>query len=349
MQGRVQLWTRRQALWLLTGVMGTAVLQSCGQQQGGTETEGEAGGAGSIAAPFGITLWIGFTPLFIALDKGFFSKRGLDLQYNVFSANAEVNTAFAAGQLKGLGSVAPEIVALAERGQDYRIIMVADSSSGGDGILARNSIESIEDFKGKNIALEKGSVSHFFLLKVLEEAGLTPEDVTISNTTPDAAAAAYQAGRTDIAVTFSPYLQSANEAQTDGRIIYDTSKMPSAIVDLYLFSTEFAESHPEATLAFVEGIAEALNFLETNRDEAIEIVGRELQLSPEEVAAELEGVNLTDLERNREMLGDRDSDIYLGDYLQSLGAFLVEQEQIESAPENVEQLLAPQFVMEATT
>ncbi len=329
------LITRRHTLWLLAGLTGSLAVHGCTHRQN----------QGNISAAVGLTPWIGYVPLYIALGKGFFTSGGLDLNFNVFGSPTEMNAAFLGGQLQGMGAVTSEVLTLSDRGQDHRIVLVADTSAGADGILARNSIENIADFQGKEIAVERGSVSHYFLLQVLNEAGLSPDDVTIVNTTPDAAAAAYQAGRTDIAVTYSPFLQKANSNQPDGRIIYDSSKMPTAVVDVYTFGTPFVESHPEAMQSFVNGIAAGLEFLETDRQEALAIAARELELTPEEVETELQGVKLTSMEANQEMLADRNSDIYLGKQLQTIGSLLAELGQIDAPPTDVDRFIDPQFVV----
>ncbi|MEB3212462.1 MAG: ABC transporter substrate-binding protein [Leptolyngbyaceae bacterium] len=342
--------TRRRALWMMGGVAGSLALHACSQ----STTDGASDGASSeassssdpVSASTGSTLWIGYVPLFVALEKGFFTEAGLKLDYNVFGASTEGDAAFAAKKIDGVNNVTSEAVALFSRGQDFRIIQVADTSLGGDGILARNSITDLADFKGKEIAVDVGGVSHFFLLQVLKEAGLEAGDISISNLTPDAAAAAYQAGRVDVAVTYAPFLQKANEAQPDGRVIFDTSQMPTAIVDVYIFSPEFVEQTPDAAQAYVDGIFKGREFLETNKDEALEISAKWLELSPEEVEQELTGVDLTSPEDNAKMLGDSSSDLYLVPHMTDLAAFLIEQGQIESEPtaEQFEQVLESKFV-----
>jgi NitT/TauT family transport system substrate-binding protein len=120
--------------------------------------------------------------------------------------------------------------------------------------------------------------------------------------------------------------------------------MPTAIVDVDLFSIKFLEENPGAVEAYVQGIFKAQEFLETNRDEALAIAGRRLQLIPEELAEQLKGVDLTSLEKNVEMLGNPQSDIYLVKHMNSLGQFLAAQKQIPKAPNNLAKLLEPQFV-----
>ncbi len=311
MNHETKVWTRRQALWLMSGLSGSLALHACTQQtqtSSSTARSTEAAAKETASATSGGTIWIGYIPLYVALSKGFFEEEGLKIDYKDFSSDTEGDAALGAGRLDGQSTVTSQAVTLAAKGIDYRIIMAADNSLGGDGILARNSIADIKDFKGKQIAVEVGGGSHFFLLQVLKSAGLSSNDVKITSLTPDAAAAAYQAGRTDIAVTYSPFLQKANEAQKDGRIIYDTSKMPTAIVDVYLFSTKFIEANPEAPKAFVQGILKGIKFLETNKDEALAIAGKRLQLKPKEVEEQLQGVRLIDLPTNLEMMSNAEKD-----------------------------------------
>ena len=356
MNRNFSLITRRRALWVMGGLASSVALHACSQNaetsvssESPTATPSDTASGETVSASTGSTLWIGYVPLFIALEKGFFEEGGLNLDYSVFSGNTEGDVAFAANQLDGVNNVTSEAVALFSKGKDFRIIQVASTSLGGDGILARNSIADISDFRGKEIAVDVGGVSHFFLLQVLKEAGLSGEDVTISNLTADAAAAAYQTGRIDVAVTYAPFMQKANEAQPDGRIIFDTSQMPTAIVDAYVFSPEFVEQTPDAAQAYVDGIYRAREFLETNKDEALAIAGEWLELTPEDVEQELQGVDLTSPEDNAKMLGDSSSDLYLVNQMADLGTFLVEQGQIESAPttDQLEQVLEPKFVQAA--
>lgn len=344
--------TRRRALYVMGGIAGGLTLHACtsnaptATQSPAASPAGEASPTETTSASNGSTLWIGYAPMYIAAEKGFFKEGGLDLDLKVFGSTGEGNSALASGRIDSTNNVSSETVTLATKNQNFRIVQVADSSNGGDGILARNSIQSIADFKGREVAVEIGSVSHFFLLQVLQEAGLTGDDVKLVNLTPDAAATAYTAGRADIAVTYSPFLKQAADAQSDGRIIYDSSKMPNAILDLYLFSDKIVQERPKAVEAFVRGIFRGKEFLQTNPDEALAIAGKKLELTPEEVAEELKGVQLTSLEDNIKLLAEPTSDIYLVKHMDTLGQFLKGQGQIPEAPSTdmLASLIDPSFV-----
>lgn len=340
--------TRRRALYIMGGAAGGLTLHACTQNTTAptAQTSPAASPNETVKASNGSTLWIGFVPLYIAAEKGFFKENGLDLELKVFGTSGEGNSALAAGRVESINNVTSETVALASKDQNFRIVQIADSSKGGDGILARTSIQSIADFKGKEVAVEIGSVSHFFLLSVLEENGLTGEDVTLVNLSPDAAAAAYTAGRADIAVTYSPFLAQAGAAQKDGRVIFDSSMMPNAIMDVYLFSNKFIQEQPQAVEGFVRGIFQAKEFLQTNPDEALAIAGKKLELKPEEVAEELKGVELTTLEDNVRLLSDSSAEDSMLNHMNSLSKFLKAQNQIpaEIPTDQLQQLIDPTFV-----
>ena len=329
------LLSRRTAIKFFTGLISGIVLHSA---------TAPIANASKMKMTLGGVTWIGLTPFYIAQEKGFFTEGNLDVNLQIFSANTDYMSAFLAGRIDGcVSSVTSEIVLLAANDKDYKIVLIQDNSAGGDGILARNSIGSIADFKGKKVAVEQGAVGHFFLLQVLKENGLSEEDITIINADAATAAAAYQAGNVDIASTYAPFLSQANSAQPDGRIIYDSSKMPTAITDFYIFDRQYIESNPEAVEAFVAGIIKALNFLETNRDEAIAIAAAKLEVTPEALSADLEGIQLPNAETNIEMLTDSGSDIYILNSLNAMGDFLVSQGQIQTVPD-MAQFIEPKFI-----
>jgi len=340
---------RRRILQLLAGTSGAVVLHACqpdtSQQADNSDAgDGDANTATTMSLSMGTVPWVGQVPLYIAMEKGFFAEEGLDFKLNLFGSNGEYLSAFLSGQLDAISPVSSEAVVLRAQDKDYKIVLVQDNSVGGDGILARDGIESIEDFKGQKIAVDTGGVSYFFLLQVLKEAGLTKDDITAVNTDSAAAAAAFQSNNIDVAVSYAPYLGQAAEAAEDGKIIYDSSSMPTAIIDLYLFDTAFIEENPETVQAFVNAVMRGLEFLETDPEEALAIGAAELEVTPEELAGDLKGVKLPDAETNLKMLAEPDSDLYLAKPMEELAAFLLAEEQIETEVTDFESLFDPTFI-----
>ena len=334
------LYSRRRALQFLAGASTGLLLHACGQS--GSQSSSNTG-TEQMSLSIGFVTWIGMTPLHIALEKGFFRDLGLDLKPQTFGTNTDLNAAFLAGQLDASTPVTSAAVLTASKGKDFRIVLVQDNSVGGDGILARNSIKSIKAFKGQKIAVEKGAVSHFFLLQVLAEAGLTEADVTLVNADVTTATSAYQSGQVDIAVAYAPFLQQANEAQPDGRVIYDTAKMPTAISDFYIFDQAFAEANPKAVEAFVTGIFQGRDFLEQNPEEGLALAAKALETTPDALAADLKGVELPDAQANLKLLDASQGESPVVTSLQNMADFMIAQKQVESVP-NLAQFVEPKFV-----
>ncbi len=340
---KYQPWTRRQTLWLITGTASSLVLHACSQPNQNVNTGSAKASSGKLMnASMGIATWIGFTPLLIAQRKGFFKELGLNFDAKNFSSGQANDAAYISGRIDGQGSVTSSAVAMKANKKNLRIVLVEDTSRGADGILARNSITDIKDFKGKTIAVEQQGVSHFFLLQVLEKEGLRESDVKLVNISPDEAAAAYQTGKVEIAVTYSPFLNQANSAIRDGRIIFDSSKMPTAIADLYTFDADFIDKNPETVEAFVRGIFKGLDFLKTNREEGLAIAAKSLGITPKELTEQLAGIQLVDLPTNIEMLSNPQSELYILKPMDALAKFLKDQGKIKEKPDLVK-VIEPKF------
>ncbi|MGD1895570.1 MAG: ABC transporter substrate-binding protein [Phormidesmis sp.] len=342
---------RRHVLQLMAGTTGAVVLHACQPQESpdssesaGSEEGTEGTAAGSLAMSMGSAPWVGQVPLYIAQEKGFFEEEGLDFELSLFGASGDYISAFLGENIDSVAPVSSEAVLMKSQGKDFKIVLVQDNSVGGDGILARNGIESIEDFRGQQIAVDTTGVSYFFLLQVLKEAGLTKDDIEVVNADPAAAAAAFESGNVDIAVSYSPYLQQTDRAIEDGRIIYDSSQMPTAIIDLYLVDTAFIEENPAAVQAFVNAIFKGTQFMTDSPEEALEIGAAELEVTTEELASDLGGVKIPSVEDNLDMLARPDSDTYLVEPLSELAAFLLAEGQIETDPGDIASLIDPQFV-----
>ncbi|MEL6903626.1 MAG: ABC transporter substrate-binding protein, partial [Cyanobacteria bacterium J06606_4] len=167
---------RRHALQLFAGASGAFLLHACqpkaeeSPSAAGTSSSGGEAGGGSMALSMGSAPWVGQVPLYIAQQQGFFEEEGLDFDLSLFGASGDYISAFMGGNVDSVAPVSAEAVLMRSQGKDFKIVLIQDNSVGGDGILARNSIESIEDFRGQKVAVDTTGVSYFFLLQVLKEA-----------------------------------------------------------------------------------------------------------------------------------------------------------------------------------
>lgn len=253
----------------------------------------------------GMTTWVGYGPMFLARDKGFFKENGLDVELQIIEDAALYMAAVAAGKLDGNASTIDEIMKYRSEDFCFKAVAALDDSHGGDGVLVRDGVNSLKDLKGQQVGMNLGSVSQFWFNILLKREGLTEADLEITNMTADDAAAAFIAGQIPAAVTWEPHL-SLVRTKKQGKVLIDSSETPGLIVDVVDLTCDYIDKNPKDVEAFTKGLYKAVDFIKTNPDEAYAImakgVGGYLE-KPEDFAEAAKGVRFYDRARNIEFFG----------------------------------------------
>jgi NitT/TauT family transport system substrate-binding protein len=259
--------------------------------------------AGTIR--LGMTTWVGYGPLFLARDKGFFKEFGLDVELRIIEDASLYMAAIAAGELDGNASTIDEIMKYRSPDFCFKAVLALDDSHGGDGVLVRDGVNSLKDLKGQQIGMNEGSVSQFWFNILLTREGMTEKDLQITNMTADDAAAAFIAGQIPAAVTWEPHL-SLVRTKKQGKVLIDSSQTPGLIVDVVALTCDLIQKNPKDVEALNKGFYKAVEFIKTNPDEAYAImakgVGGYLE-KPADFAEAAKGVRFYDKPRNAEFFG----------------------------------------------
>ncbi len=258
----------------------------------------------AITPPFrvGFNTWVGYGPLYIAQDKGFFKSAGLNVQLERIEGTGERRAAILAGRLEAMGSTVDDLIVGASQGLKAKCILVVDESNGADGILSDKSIQNTKDLKGKRIAVQPGFVNHFFLLYILDKAGIEPNEVTIVPMEPDKAGPAFIHGDIDVAVTWEPWLSKAKNERSDAHVLIDTQKERGIIVDIFAVRDDILQNRKEDAQKFVLCWNQAVDFLRSNPKEGNMIIAKAMRLSVEEAEEMLSGVIFLAQEENRQFV-----------------------------------------------
>jgi NitT/TauT family transport system substrate-binding protein len=185
----------------------------------------------------------------------------------------------------------------------FVVILATDISSGGDGVLTRSdrNIGSVEDLKGKKIGLRLNTPSHFLLDYLLQQNGMSEDDVTLVDLSPEHAAAAVVAGDVDVAVTWNPYLaQAAEDPKVD--ILVTSKDTPGLIADVLVMRKDVLASNPEACQGLVRAWNKAVEYQKANPDEAAAIMAKGLGYgTADDIKADLAGIVLQGKEGNAQL------------------------------------------------
>jgi NitT/TauT family transport system substrate-binding protein len=151
-------------------------------------------------------------------------------------------------------------------------------------------IKSFADLKGKSIALEQFSISHFVLAHALASNGLAIKDVKIVNLAAGDAAAAFMSGKVDAAVLWNPWV-SKIETSGKGRALFTSKDMPGMVPDLLVaHSKALGDKAKRAELvAMIKAWFDTEQFIRSNQAEALQIMSKVVGMKPDEYKVFLPG------------------------------------------------------------
>src|SRR6476661_613378 len=294
-----------------------------GKGSEGVSPASNLGGSGKLDRPLvvAINTWAGHAPGVVfnnGLDpnsaSSYKKKYGLDVKFVLMEDPATKLAAFRKGDVDIMWDTvdnwAREASILAEQNQKAKSIIMQDWSRGGDGIVSLSSIKSIEELKGHKIACTQFTPSHFLLLYLLAQSGLTPQERAsvekniIFMTDAPAAAAAFKAKQVDAAVTWEPDLSGAVTARgAEAHVLVSTQAATNIIADTLCARQEVIDQAPETVRDFVRGWLDGIEMIKNNPNPSYEVVARALKLDTDTVSGMLSGLKLTPFADNAQFYG----------------------------------------------
>jgi len=265
--------------------------------------------AGQAAAePFKLahSTWVGYGPLFVARDKGFFKEEGVEVELVNMEDPKLRFAALAGGKIDALATTVDTMpLYLKPDGSRYKYLFALDDSKGGDGIIANKDIKTIADLKGKKVAFGEGTVSQFYLNVLLKDAGLTEADIQAVNMTAGDAGSAFVSRNVDAAVTWEPWLTRGKQTE-HGHLLADSSTTPGLITDVVLAPEEVIAKRGDEIKAIYRGWVRAVEFAKSNPDEANAIMAKGVGgwlKDPAVFAETLQGIAFYDQKMNEDFFG----------------------------------------------
>lgn len=256
----------------------------------------------------GLVTWIGYAPLYIAKEKGFFANEKISVDLLTMDGAGLRESAFAAGQLDFFPNTPDAFILLfAQQKMNGKIVAAFDQSTGADGIVSKTNIKKISDLKDKTVGFQKGVTSHFLLLYFLHQNNLTGNDIRQINLSADDAGSAFMAGQLDAAATWEPWLSKAREAEGT-QVLASSLDIGDRIVDVLLIS-ERVIKNPEVLKAFMRAWYKGKEYIETNSEEANQIIASYLKVKSEEVPAMLKTTRFYSPIESKKYLRDRLHDV----------------------------------------
>jgi NitT/TauT family transport system substrate-binding protein len=249
----------------------------------------------TIAEQYGLA----YAPLQIMKELKLLEKNqaGMTVNWKQMGNTAAIREAMLAKEVDiGFMAIPPFLIGW-DKGMEWKIIGGLSSSPVGL-VTNRNDISSISDITDKDrIALpQPGSVQHILLSMACEkEFGDSHklDNLLITMAHPEGMNALM--GKTDVSAHFTapPYLTRELQSKNNKMILSGEDAMGGEFTFIVGVATKsYHDGNSEGYEAFLKALKEAISFIETNKEEAIEILSKAYDISKEEVAEYLstEGV-----------------------------------------------------------
>jgi NitT/TauT family transport system substrate-binding protein len=256
---------------------------------------------GKPVVEFPINVWPGWAPIIVANagmepnDQSVFAKKyGFYVRLSIVDDPVKARDLFASGQshvlwgtLDMIALFAPELV------KDSRTVPVVcqqiDFSAGGDGVVSRGEIRSINDFRIQNgkrrkVVLAQNSPSHYLIMSLLIDAGIDPNDVDFkwAADAPSAAKIFVNDSTFDAFVGWSPDIYNVTDKMKGTRLVVTTGTANHLVADVWAVRNDFYRDHPDVVSGLVRGIFDGMDQVRQDPKTAAKALAMAFKLQEED-------------------------------------------------------------------
>ncbi|MEB6481046.1 aliphatic sulfonate ABC transporter substrate-binding protein [Acinetobacter vivianii] len=231
------------------------------------------------------TLSIGFQKsslsLLVAKQQKLFEQEfpNAKIEWREFPAGPQMLEALAVGAVDFgyVGNTPPIFAQAASKPLSYVAYEVVAPTGQAVLVHANDKISTLQDLKGKRIAVQKGSSAHELLAKTLQKAGLSWQDIQPIWLPPADARAAFDKQAVDAWAIWEPYLGTA-ELQGHTKTLVDGSAFPTTY-SFYIGNPDYIKKHPDSAPKLIKSINLADQWIVQHQDQALQIYAQSTGLS----------------------------------------------------------------------
>lgn len=249
-------------------------------------------------------------PTYVAMEKGCFTEEGLEVELVPFQSGTTIVDALIAGRIDAdcMSAITGLWFAAQNVPDRFKIFLVYGADSNVDNtmvvVVKKDSpLKGLKDLKGKKVGTFPGATS-VSLARVIIGKQIDPKEVTFTEIPPNNLIPALAAGQVDAYFSPEPFGMIA-VSQGVGRYMI---KSPCTLLGLkrgivgggFAFSTKFVQEKPEVAKKVKAAIEKAVDFINTNEQEARGYLGKYTPLPPP-VAAQIpfeKWIKIKDLDKN---------------------------------------------------
>jgi sulfonate transport system substrate-binding protein len=257
--------------------------------------------AGAQDLRVGAATNLGGMVVFVAQDKGFFAKNGLDAKVVTRNSGPALTKSLRAGEIDFAPAAFTNLPAALERGLNLRGVVgyvgssySKSTSDGIIGIAARpgTNIKTIADLKGRKVGVAFGGTGDLYLRTVLKKNGIGINDVQRVNVRPPSFVSIFDSGGVEAITAWEPAFTRLLD-KVKGSVVVVRGGDYVCFCAVMHGTPEKVNGDPARTQKFVNAMSEAAAFTRDpkNIDEVATIGSRFVRgMTPDLVKRTLKNV-----------------------------------------------------------
>ena len=268
----------------------------------------------------------------VAAQNGFFEAEGLEIKPLRFSSGPACGEALYSGAADVATMGDTTGVIMIARDPTFTIIASHATGEHRHRVMVRqdSSLKRLEDLRGKQIAVKKGTSTYGGLLAALDAARIDPADVRIIDLTPPTMTTALLAGSIDAFAASEPTPSVAEEKGT--RELTTLGGLGNTYPILLLARRETLKTKQSAMHRFIRALAGAEAYASAHPNETVGIMSAQTGLGPattrsamqrHQYRLRLDATILTSLEQSARFLFDQQIITKLPDFAASINPSLL--------------------------
>lgn len=213
-----------------------------------------------------------------------FADRGISVLWSEFPAGPQLLHALANREIDfGTTGEVPPIFSQADKnGLLYVAWEPAAPQSVALLVPGHSQVHTIADLRGKRIAVNKGSNVHYLLVQILDEAGMTLDDVRVVYAPPKYPLTPSDLHAVDAWMMWDPLLSDAEQGGQLRVIANGVGRVSNH--QFYLAHREFAARSGDLLPTLLTALEQTGRYIDTQRTEAATLLSAELGLSTDSLS-----------------------------------------------------------------
>lgn len=289
-----------------------------------------------------LTLWVPNFIAYIAQEKGYFDKNNVDVNITLVQDYAKAVRGYTNGEYDGMFIVYSDALIQNSEGIDTKVVYNIDTSYDADAIIG--NVENLSEVKGKKVGVEGiNSFSHIFMLRSLENVGLSEADVEFVSILAQDIPEALTNKEIVAGHVYEPFILEG--VKKGFNILSTGADIPGTITNVLAFHADLVEQRPNDIYNIIKSLIEAKEDYDKNPEQDIEIMSSKSGLNRDLIIDGLNNVKFLDLSYNdrysmNPQLNETSSLYTSGN---SISKFYTERGVISEYP-NIDNLVEPKFV-----